>query len=152
MFLKNYLEQFGNKKIKLFVDMDGVIADYDVGVPSGYDKKRPLYTSLDKLKLISKMDNVELNILSVTRMSEGFDEKNTWLDKYAPFFEKENRTILSREDNEFMSSSDLKAQYLEKIERDDGVIVVIDDDPLILKKIGDTSKDIYRLKDTALVD
>ena len=152
MFLKNYLEQFGDKKIKLFVDMDGVIADYDVGVPSGYDKKRPLYTSLDKLKVISKMNNVELNILSVTRMSEGFHEKNKWLDRYAPFFENENRTILSREDNEFMSSSDLKAQYLEKIERDDGVIVVIDDDPLILNKIGNTSKDIYRLKDTALVD
>ena len=32
--------------INMFVDMDGVIADYDVGFPSGYDKKRPLYGGL----------------------------------------------------------------------------------------------------------
>ena len=31
MYLKEYLEQFGDKKIKLFVDMDGVVADYIFG-------------------------------------------------------------------------------------------------------------------------
>ena len=37
MYLKEYLKKFDGEKIKLFVDMDGVIADYDVGNPSGYD-------------------------------------------------------------------------------------------------------------------
>lgn len=152
MYLKSYLQKFGDKRIRLFVDMDGVIADYDVGVPSGFDKKRPLYTSLEKLEEISKMDNVELYILSVTRMSEGKAEKNKWLDQYAPFFKKENRVILSREANGFILSTKLKSNYLQKIERDDSIIVVIDDDPLILHDIGETSKDIYRLKDTVLVD
>lgn len=31
MYLKDYLNQYGDKKIKLFVDMDGVIADYIFG-------------------------------------------------------------------------------------------------------------------------
>ena len=31
MYLKDYLKQFGNRKIKLFVDMDGVVADYIFG-------------------------------------------------------------------------------------------------------------------------
>ena len=34
MYLKEYLEKIGDKKIKIYVDMDGVIADYDVGKPS----------------------------------------------------------------------------------------------------------------------
>lgn len=152
MFLKEYLEKLNNKKIKLYVDMDGVIADFDLGVPSGYDKKRPLYTSLKKLEEISKMNNVELYILSVTRMDEGFEEKNVWLDKYAPFFKKENRVILSRESNNFEISSNLKANYLKTVERDDCAIVLIDDCIEILKKVRKTNKDVYLLKDTALVD
>ena len=39
MYLKEYLEKYNNKKVKLFVDMDGVIVDYDFGEPRDYDKK-----------------------------------------------------------------------------------------------------------------
>ena len=46
MYLKEFLKQKKDKKIKLFVDMDGVIADYDFGVVYDYDKKRPLYDSM----------------------------------------------------------------------------------------------------------
>ena len=112
MYLKEYLEQFKDKKIKIFVDMDGVIADYNVGVPQDYDRKRPLYDSIDKLEIISKMPNVELYIFSATRYSEGIEQKNWWLDTYAPFFKKENRIILSREANNMTASSTLKADYL----------------------------------------
>ena len=52
MYLKNYLENFNNKKIKLYVDMDGVIADYEVGVAAHFDKKRPLVSSISKLEEI----------------------------------------------------------------------------------------------------
>ena len=152
MYLKEYLEQFENKRIKLFVDMDGVIADYNVGVAAEFDKKRPLSSSLKKLEEISKMKNVELYILSVTRMDEGFDQKNYWLDKYAPFFKKTNRIILSRESTNFAPAYDLKTNFLKDVERDDSVLIVIDDDPIILKKIKETNKDIYLLKDTVLVD
>ncbi len=151
MFLKEYLEQFNNN-IKIFVDMDGVIADYEVGVAANFDKKRPLFSTISKLEEISKMSNVELYILSVSRMDEGVEQKQGWLDRFAPFFKKENRIIIPRESNDFKSSSELKSTYLKNLERDGSVIVVIDDDPVILKNIKETSGDIYLLKDTALVD
>lgn len=152
MYLKDYLKQFEAKRIKLFVDMDGVVADYNFGFAKDYDKKRPLYDSIKKLKVVSKMPNVDLFILSVTKMDEGFMQKHFWLDKYAPFFKKENRVIISRESNDMVESSILKAEYLKGLQRDDSVIVVIDDDPKILKEIKKLNDDVILLKDTALVD
>ncbi|MBR2744414.1 MAG: hypothetical protein IKE01_03855 [Clostridia bacterium] len=152
MYLKEYLRKFEGKKIKLFVDMDGVIADYIVGAARDYDKKRPLYDSINKLEEISKMDNIELHILSVTRMTEGFEQKQGWLDKYAPFFKKENRAILSREANNMEESAFLKAKYLQKYKNDESVIIVIDDDPRVLKEMQNSNDKLILLKDTALVD
>ena len=152
MYLENYLKQYNGKKVKIFVDMDGVIADYDVGIAYSYDKKRPLYSSIDKLEKISKEDNIELFILSVTRMNVGYDEKQNWLDRYAPFFKKENRVIISREKHGFEETATLKANYIKNLERDGSVIVVIDDDPRIIKEIRELNEDVVLLKDTALVD
>ena len=152
MYLKEYLNKFDSKKVKMFVDMDGVIADYEVGVAANFDKKRPLKSTISKLEEISKMNNVELYILSISRMDEGVGQKQSWLDINAPFFKKENRVIISRESNEFESSSFLKSNYLKNLKRDDSTIIVIDDDPIILKEIKKTSEDIILLKDTALVD
>ena len=152
MYLKDYLERFKSKKVKLFVDMDGVIADYNVGEAHSYDKKRPLYSSIEKLEKISKEDNIELHIFSVTRMNAGYDEKQIWLDKYAPFFKKENRVIISREKNDFIESSILKANYIKNLERDGSILIVIDDDPKNLREIRNSNEDVVLLKDTALVD
>lgn len=152
MYLKKYLEQFDNKRIKLFVDMDGVIADYIFGSAKDYDKKRPLYDSISKLEKISKMENVELYILSSTRYSSGIEQKNLWLDNYASFFKPENRIIISREANNMRDSSTLKAEYLCNYKRDDSVLILIDDDPKNLKDVQKLNEDIVLLKDTVLVD
>ena len=152
MYLKEYLEQFNDKKIKLFVDMDGVIADYIFGSAQDYDQKRPLYDSIDKLEIVSKMPNVELFILSATRYSSGIEQKHWWLDMYAPFFKRENRIIISREENNMTASSILKAEYLASCERDGSVLVLIDDDPKNLKDVRRLNEDIILLKDTVLVD
>lgn len=152
MYLKEYLKQYENKKIKIYVDMDGVIVDYQVGVPYDFHKKRPLKSSISKLEEISKMENIELYILSISRLDEGINQKEEWLDNNAPFFKKENRVIISRESNEYNLSSYLKAKYLKELNRDDGIIIIIDDDPLVLKEIKKTCEDIVLLKDTVLVD
>ena len=153
MLIFDVLEQYKNKKIKIYVDMDGCIADYDVGVPMDFDKKRPLKSNLSKLEQISKFENIELYILSVTRMNKGIEEKNIWLDQFAPFFKKKNRNILSKENDEFKKdSATLKYEFIKNIERDDSQIIIIDDDPAILKKIKDNLNDIILLKDTTLVD
>ena len=152
MYLKEFLEQFRDDKIKLFVDMDGVIADYIFDSANDYDKKRPLYDNIDKLEIISEMPNVEIFIFSVTRYSSGFTQKHWWLDTYAPFFKRENRIIISREENDMRESSVLKAEYLANYERDGSVLILIDDDPKNLKDIRKFNEDVILLKDTVLVD
>lgn len=152
MFLKDYLKQYKNNKIKLFVDMDGVIADYVFDNAKDYDKKRPLYASIRKLETVSKMPNIEMFILSATRKNEGIDQKHWWLDNYAPFFKKENRIIISREANDMIETSLLKATYLKEYKRDDSIIMIIDDDPKNLKDIKKLNDDVILLKDTILVD
>ena len=152
MYLENFLEQYQDKKVKMFVDMDGVIADFNFGKACDFDKKRPLYSSIEKLKNISEKDNVDLYIFSATRMNKGYDEKQYWLDKYAPFFKKENRVIISREKHDFLESSELKADYMKNIERDGSVLIVIDDDPKNLRAIRKLNDDVVLLKDTALID
>ena len=152
MYIKDYLKQFQNKKVKLFVDMDGVVADYIFGSAQDYDKKRPLYDNIDKLEIVSEMSNVEMFIFSATRYSSGFAQKHWWLDTYAPFFKKENRIIISREDNNMRDSSILKAEYLANYERDGSILILIDDDPKNLKDVRNLNEDVILLKDTVLVD
>ena len=152
MYLKEYLNKFKDKNIKLYVDMDGVIVDYVVGDPNDFSDRRPLKDSLKKLEDISSMPNVELYVLSVTRYDTGYDEKHEWLDKFAPFFKKENRIILSRESNNMERSYNLKSNYLNSINKDDSIFILIDDDPKVLETLMENNKDIILLKDTALVD
>ena len=98
------------------------------------------------------MENVELFIFSATGKTSGIEEKNCWLDKYAPFFKKENRIIISREANHMIESSILKSKYLLNFKRDDSILIVIDDDLKILREIENRNRDIILLKDTALID
>ena len=152
MYIKDYLEQFKDKRVKLYIDMDGVIADYTFGVPKDYDKKRPLFDSIKKLEEVSKMPNVELYIFSATRYTEGLEQKHWWLDTYAPFFKKENRILISREANGMNKTAILKAEYMRDIERDGSVMILIDDDPRNLEEVSKLSDDVILLKDTALID
>lgn len=151
MYITDYIKQFKSKKIKIYVDMDGVIADYDVGKACEYDKKRPLLTNIEALRKVSKDKNVEMFILSITRMTIGRDEKNRWLDKYVDFIKVENRFIISREEHNFMPSKTLKKKFVKNIKRDESIIIVIDDDPAIIDEIRKSSEDVYLLKDTSLV-
>ena len=151
MYITEYIKRFKNKRIKIYVDMDGVIADFDVGNASEYDKKRPLLTNIDILREVAKNENVEMFILSITRLTIGREEKNIWLDKYVEFIKPENRYIISREENNFLPSKNLKKNFIKKIARDDSVIVIIDDDPAIIDEIRKANDDVYLLKDTALV-
>ena len=82
-FLELITKLSENQKLKIYVDMDGVIASYDFGKPLRFDIKRPLYTNINTLKKISEIENVELHILSICITDNQVLEKNNWLDKYA---------------------------------------------------------------------
>ena len=82
----------------------------------------------------------------------GVNQKNEWLDKYAPFFKYENRIIIPRESNDFKPSTELKSEFVKGIKRDGSSIIVIDDDCGILKKLQEENDDVILYKDTVLVD
>lgn len=152
MFFEDQIKELGDNKIKIFVDMDGVIADFNVGEAKNFHKKRPLTENIKKLETVSKFDNVEMYILSVARLNVGVEEKNMWLDEVAPFFKKENRIIIPREENGFMGAIDLKLLFMKNLERDGSKLILIDDDPQILHEMQQKYKDLILYKDTVLVD
>lgn len=153
MYLLNVLKDFVNDKkidsLAIFVDMDGVIADYRFGegdnirnnVKGTYLKKRPIYTTINNLKKINDEEKFNIYILSSCFFKEQADEKNKWLDKYVNFIKKENR-IFTYNAN-FESRKDAKIQVIkEKLEsKEYEYAVLIDDTHDILfkgiKELGD---------------
>ncbi len=135
-------------KVNLYVDMDGVIAEYDFGKPLDFLNKRPLLSNIELLRKISQIDNVKMHILSICKKDSQIEEKNVWLDKYAPFFDKENRHIISKETYQNTSSSNLKINFLKEIKN---FKILIDDDNDILKKVSKNVENIILYQDSALV-
>ena len=137
-----------DQKIDIYVDMDGVIAEYDFGRPLDFLNKRPLLGNIKVLEEISKIPNVEMHILSICKKDSQINDKNVWLDKYAPFFKKENRNVLSKETYTDKSSSELKVDFLNNIE---SFKILIDDDNGILKEVDKKEKNISLYQDSSIV-
>lgn len=136
------------QKIDIYVDMDGVIAEYDFGRPLDFLNKRPLLGNIKVLEEISKIPNVEMHILSICKKDSQINDKNVWLDKFAPFFKKENRNVLSKETYTDKSSSELKVDFLNNIE---SFKILIDDDNGILKEVDKKVKNISLYQDSSIV-
>lgn len=152
MHFLNLIKQISNdKEILMCVDMDGVITSYDAGKPLDFLNKRPLTENIKKLEQISKLPNVELKILSICRKNSQIEEKNIWLDKNAPFFKKENRVIISKENVTNKKSYELKIDYLKSINTTKQIILV-DDDNLIINKVLENLKHIIVFQDSELID
>ncbi len=152
MYFYSLIEKVSkNKRIIIYVDMDGVIASYDFGKPLDITKKRPLYTNIKTLESLLDLENVELGILSVCRFDSQIREKNDWLDKYAPFFKKDKRIIISKESNPNHTSKELKLNYLKQLKVKEQIIL-IDDDIETLRTISKELKDLILYQDSELVD
>ncbi len=150
-FINKIKEKYNNQNIVIFVDMDGVITDYDFSNKLDFKNKRCIMTNINTLKEISKLENVLLCILSVCRKDFEIKIKNDWLDKNAPFFKFENRIILSKENNN-LSSKELKCNFLNNYNRKNNKIIVIDDDNEILKYLSKNVKDIDLYQDSSIID
>ena len=153
MYLKEELLKLSDKKIRIYLDMDGTIVHYDVGNAEDFHIKRPLMDRINKLKDINNsMDNVELYILSIGHEQRHVDQKNEWLDKYFPEIPKENRAIIIRNLHGQVSSADIKKNYINNLRTDDKIIL-IDDDPRILGALNKENKNnAIILKDCVLSD
>ena len=149
-FLNKIKKMTKNRTLRIYVDMDGVIADYEFGSELLFLNKRPIMTNIKTLEKIAKLPNVSLYILSICRKDEDIADKNSWLDKYAPFFDLNKRIIISK-NNKSKSSKELKLEYLNSLNTKD-LIIVIDDDNAILKYLKDNLKDILYFQDSSIID
>lgn len=90
------------KKLGIFVDMDGVIADYRFGegkniidnVSGVYINKRPIKTTINNLKEIMKEINGDLHIISSCLFEEQKEEKVEWINKNMQFINENNINII----------------------------------------------------------
>ncbi len=153
-FVKLIKKTYGKKKLAIFVDMDGVITDYEVGKPIDFKTKRPLLTNIKTIKELSLIPNVELYILSICFKEEQIIEKNNWLDEYAPFFKLENRVIIPKSNYPNLRSKDLKFKHLKKyISKNPNIkVILIDDDNEILKHLSKYLKKVDLYQDSSIID
>ena len=152
-FYNLMIDMSKNKNVDLYVDMDGVIAEYGINKNNPYDylNKRPLNQNIKTLEEVSKIEGVNLFILSVCREDNQIEEKNKWLDKNAPFFKKENRRIISRSSREWNDSKTIKVDFLLNVESENQ-IAVLDDDNAVLREIKEKIKTIIVMQDSELID
>ena len=114
-----------NKKVAMFIDMDGTITVYDIypeeivkqKMQDEYSKAEPAQYIIDILKDINEIPNIDLYILSLSKTLKITEEKKEWLKKYVPFIEEKNWIIITRELNEYSSENRdiIKAQKIKVI-------------------------------------
>ena len=93
--IKRIIENNSNK-VSIFVDMDGVVADYRFGEgeniknnkPGLYLNKRPIYTTINNLQRINDEIDCKMFILSSCLYKEQAEKKSLWPAKYMPFIKK----------------------------------------------------------------
>lgn len=132
--IKKIIED-NSKKIAIFVDMDGVVADYRFGEgeniknnkPGLYLNKRPIHTTINNLKKINDEIDCEMCILSSCLFKEQAEEKDLWLTKYMPFIKKENKIFILSEN--FESRKKLKIDKIrEKLDSNECELAILIDD------------------------
>ncbi len=152
MHFYNIIKELSDKtEVMLFFDMDGVISSYDAGRKIDFANKRPLTENINKIKKISTLNNVTLYILSICKKNFQIEEKNNWLDKNAPFFDKSNRIIISKEQHPNIDSPTLKSDFLKNLNTS-SQIVLVDDDNTVIKKVLDVTDNVIVFQDSELID
>ena len=98
-----------NKRVAMFVDMDGTINEYEVysektlsqQMEDRYMDTAPVQPIIDVLKEINDIPNIDLYILSLSRTNKLTEKKKLWLEKYIDFIPKTNWIILTKENGEY---------------------------------------------------
>lgn len=148
----DYINENKDKKIDIYFDMDGVFAEYDIG-NFDYDTIRPISNVIDTMrKLID--DGINVKILSICKNNKIVSEKHIWLDKYLPFFDKENVYLISKEldENKNYESNELKSNFLKNNTNKNNINVLVDDDILIIKKVIKENKNVKVFHVSSIID
>ena len=140
-----------NNKVGMFIDMDGTINEYTLysdatilkQMSDNYSSTEPILSVIETLEEISKIPNISLYILSLSKSVKITEEKYKWLSKYVSFIPRENWIVLTKEtggynseNRDFIKSLKMK----EKLNEYDHFIF-LDDDHKILKGASETFKE-----------
>ena len=119
-----------NKKVAMFVDMDGTITVYDVypesdvnkNMADNYQMLEPVNYVIDILRKINEIPNVDVYILTLSRDRSITEEKKIWLNKYVNFIDEDKWIIVT------------KAEKMKEKLNKYNYEILLDDDHKILKE------------------
>lgn len=147
-----------NKKVDMYIDMDGTIAEYHLYNPEEisrkmeeeYLKNEPLKNVIDVLEEISKINNIEMYILSLSKTKKITEKKKIWLKKYVPFIKEENWIILTKEIGEYSNENrnEIKGKNIELRQKDYDKSIMLDDEQVVLreaKKILNDKVEVFHI-------
>lgn len=140
MKILDFINENKDKIIDIYFDMDGVLAEYDIG-NFDYEFIRPINTSIMFVKSLLDYKNINIYILSICKTDDVIKQKIDWFKKYMDFFNEDNILLLSKE-NKDISSEEYKSNYLKENTNKDHLNIVIDDDIRIIKAIKKNNEDI----------
>ena len=133
-----------NKRVDMYIDMDGTIAEYHLYNPEEisrkmeeeYLKNEPLKNVIDVLEEISKINNIEMYILSLSKTKKITEKKKIWLKKYVPFIKEENWIILTKEIGEYSNENrnEIKGKNIELRQKDYDKSIMLDDEQVVLRE------------------
>ena len=133
-----------NEKIAIFVDMDGTIAEYPVyqeenvakAMEEEYSKIEPVNYIINILKELSKIENIDLYILTLSKTIQISEEKIKWLKKYVDFIQEKNWIIITKELGEYNKENRdfIKALKMQEKLPIYDFEILLDDDHKVLKE------------------
>ena len=140
-----------NKKVALFIDMDGTVDEYIV-YPEGtittktkgiFLNKKPIYVVIEELRKINNIQNIDLYILSLSTSNIIVKEKEDWLKKYIDFIEEKNWIIINKEKGEYNKETRnyIKAEKIKEKLKNYDCTILLDDDHKILKQTQEILKE-----------
>lgn len=147
-----------NKKVDMYIDMDGTIAEYHLYNPEEisrkmeeeYLKNEPLKNVIDVLEEISKINNIDMYILSLSKTKKITEKKKIWLKKYVSFIKEENWIILTKEIGEYSNENrnEIKGKSIEMRQRNCDISIMLDDEQVVLreaKKILNDKVEVFHI-------
>ena len=140
MKILDYINENSDKTIDIYFDMDGVLAEYDIG-NFDYENIRPIDTAISFVKGLLDYKNINIYVLSVCKEDNVVNQKIEWFKKHMNFLNKDNIILLSKE-NKDISSDEYKSNYLKENINKTHLNIVVDDDIRIIKVIKKNNEEV----------
>lgn len=147
--MKNFFDRINEicsnyKKVAMFIDMDGTINEYTLysdneileKMGDNYKNAKPVQEVIEVLRKISKIPNIDLYILSLSKSNKISYEKDIWLEKYTKFISKDNWIILTKENGDYDAENrdQIKPLKMQEKLNEYEHVILLDDDHKILRQ------------------